>query len=115
MAEKIKFRFTLSQNSFKGIAFDEEKDIVVNFSLNIEKGSIDGEGKPWSIIILRTDARVLGVKVYDFFNRTISKYGEKDHRYPSVHGQTLECLWRIYDNKLEKLKEELRKSLNSQT
>ena len=111
-SQKIKFRYTQWGNKiFNGIAFKEDEDVVVNFRLGVGKGSIDAEGKSWSIVSLETDARVLGVKVFDFFDRIISKYGKRDHRYPSTLGSTLKCYWHVYDDKLPQLMEEIKKAL----
>ena len=104
-------RYTYSETSINGIAFSREEDIVINFTLSIRGGGIDSKGKPWSIIILRTESNRLGIKILDIFDNILSKYGEKDWRYPRVSGIGLECIWHVYDEKLGKTLNEIKQTL----
>ena len=104
-------RYTYSKTSINGIAFGKKEDIVINFALSIRRGGIDAEGKPWSTIILRTESNRLGVKILDIFDNILSKYGERDWRYPRVSSIGLECIWHVYDEKLEKTLNEIKQTL----
>ena len=110
--DDIKFRFTKSPGgSFSGIAFDEDRDLVVSFNLDVEKGSVYISGKPASIVALRTDAKALGVKVYDLFNKILAKHGERDWRYPTTTASRIICYWRVYDDRLKEAIKEVEKAL----
>lgn len=108
----IRFRFTQSSSgSISGIAFEEDRDIVASFKLEVERGSIYMRGKSWSSITLTMVSKALGVKVYDIFDGVLSKYGERDIGCQTWRVGRTRCPWRIHNDKVKKAIEEVKKTL----
>ena len=111
----ITFRFTRSPSGvISGVAFERGGDIVASFKLEVGKGTIHMHGKPWSSMILTMVCRAQGAKVYDVFDRVLSKYGERDPRFQTGRIGRIRCCWRIRNDKVKSTIEDIRKNLEKQ-
>lgn len=108
----IRFRFTKSSSGvISGIALDKDEDIVASFKLEVGRDTVYMHGKPWSSVILTMVCREKGAKVYDVFDRILSKYGERDPRFQTGKIERIHCCWKIRNDKVERAVEEIKKSL----
>ena len=108
----IRFRFTQSPSGIiSGVALEKDGHIVASFKLEVGKGTIHMHGKPWSSMILTMVCRAQGAKVYDVFDRVLSKYGERDPRFQTGRIGRLRCCWRIRNDKVKRAVEDFSEAL----
>lgn len=108
----IKFCFTESPtDAISGVAFEEDGKIVASFKLKVGKTSVNMHGACLSCVTLKMVSGAPGVKIHDIFDDVLSKYGEREPRYPTGRVGRVYSRWRICNDRVKEAIEELKEIL----
>ncbi|MFW6117147.1 MAG: hypothetical protein ACOC6G_01005 [Thermoproteota archaeon] len=112
--DDIRFYFNHSPlGVISGIAIGEEGDIIASYKLETEQDTFYLHGRPCQSVVLTVVCKEHGVKVYNIFEKILSKYSADDQKFQTGSPGGIRCRWRICNDRVERAFEEISETLEN--
>ncbi|MFW6110859.1 MAG: hypothetical protein ACOC6H_02355 [Thermoproteota archaeon] len=114
--EDITFRYTRSPiGIISGIALGKEGGIIASYKLGPELDSSYKRGKPYCPVVLTMVCQRRGVKVYDVFDKILSKYTDEGMKSQTGNKDRIRCSWKISKDQMKRVLDEVEQRLQNRS